>query len=175
MLSSRQIAKWLSPNPAWHLQIIKILVGSAMVLLYAWIVRGLISIAVQWRQSWGVSWTEGVEATIVEMVTILAILELIRTLQSYLILGRVKVSFILDAALVVLIGELIGLSFLHYSMQQIFLHLAVIILLGLLRTLTVKTSPRLSLRNTNSTTSKEPNINSIGEAPLVVNDTEQNQ
>ncbi|MDO9312104.1 MAG: hypothetical protein Q7T85_10500 [Nitrosomonas sp.] len=54
---------------------------------------------------------------IIDIVLILAILELIRILQSYLALGRVKVTFILDVAMVVLIGELIGLWYrgIHFA------------------------------------------------------------
>ena len=124
-----------------HIQMVKGLVSATMVLLYLWIGMGLISIARILITAPVTQWTQGAEAMIVEVVTILAILELIRTLQSYLSLGRVRVTFILDAALVVLIGELIGLSFLHYSPEKIILHLVVIIALGGLRLLTVRHSP----------------------------------
>jgi uncharacterized membrane protein (DUF373 family) len=135
------IAKtWFRWIPS-HVQIVKALVSATMVLLYLWIASGLYAITQILFTAPITQWAKGAESMIVEIVTILAILELIRTLQSYLSLGRVRVTFILDAALVVLIGELIGLSFLHYSPEKIILHLAVIIALGILRLLTVRISP----------------------------------
>ena len=71
----------------------------------------------------------------------LATFELIRILQSYLTLGRVKVTFILDAALVVLIGELISLWYGDYSVSQVVVNISVIALLIILRIITKKYSP----------------------------------
>jgi len=47
-----------------------------------------------------------------------AILEVIRTLQVYLKLGRGRVTFILDTALAVLIGELMGPWFREYAPRK---------------------------------------------------------
>ena len=89
---------------------------------------------------------------ITDVVVILAILELIRTLQSYLELGRVKVTLILDAALVVLIGELISLWYSEYTNQEVLLSLAVIALLTVLRIVTTRYSPESHFANDNQTT-----------------------
>ncbi|MCC7091557.1 MAG: phosphate-starvation-inducible PsiE family protein, partial [Nitrosomonas sp.] len=78
---------------------------------------------------------------IVDIVLILAILELIRILQSYLSVGRVKVTFILDVALVVLIGELIGLWYKEYTSVEVGLHIAAITILILLRIVSIRFSP----------------------------------
>jgi uncharacterized membrane protein (DUF373 family) len=78
---------------------------------------------------------------IINVLTMLAILELIRTLQSYLKIGRVRVTLILDAALVVLIGELIGLWYRPHTAQEVVLSLAVIAFLIIMRNFTVKYSP----------------------------------
>jgi hypothetical protein len=51
-------------------------------------------------------------------------------------LGRVRVTFIIDTALVVLIGELIGLWFNEYSPQKVLLSLGVIATLVILRNIT---------------------------------------
>lgn len=76
-----------------------------------------------------------------DTVIMLASLELIRTLQSYLQLGRVKVTFIIDVALVVLIGELISLWYVDYDITEILVNLGVISVLMLLRIVTIKYSP----------------------------------
>jgi hypothetical protein len=58
-------------------------------------------------------------------------------------LGRVKVTLILDAALVVLIGELISLWYRDYTATEVLLSMGVITMLTLLRILTAKFSPEL--------------------------------
>jgi len=88
-----------------------------------------------------INWARGAEEMIKEVVILLATFELIRTLQSYLTLGRVKVTFILDAALVVLIGELISLWYGGYYVSQVVVNISVIALLIMLRIITTKYSP----------------------------------
>ena len=79
-----------------------------------------------------------------DIVIILAALELIRVFQTYLLMGRVKVTFILDVALVVLIGELISLWYREYSMNEVFMSTFVISILVVLRIVTTKFSPDCS-------------------------------
>jgi uncharacterized membrane protein (DUF373 family) len=79
-----------------------------------------------------------------DVVIILASLELIRVFQTYLLMGRVKVTFILDVALVVLIGELISLWYREYSISEVFMSVFVISVLVVLRIVTTKYSPNCS-------------------------------
>ena len=65
----------------------------------------------------------------------------IRTFKSYLIIGRVKVTFILDVALVVLIGELISLWYRDYTITEVIISVFVISMLVLLRIITIRFSP----------------------------------
>jgi len=76
-----------------------------------------------------------------DVVIILAALELIRIFQSYLLIGRVKVSFIVDVSLVVLIGELISFWYRKAEMNDILLSLFVILVLVIIRVVTTKYSP----------------------------------
>jgi uncharacterized membrane protein (DUF373 family) len=75
------------------------------------------------------------------VVIILASLELIRIFQSYLSIGRVKVTFILDVALVVLIGELISFWYREYNINEVILSVFVISALIVLRIVTTNFSP----------------------------------
>lgn len=112
-----------------------------MLVLYIWIGSGLLNLLFQLYHSIASGWEHSAQKMIVDVVIILAALEIIRTLQSYLELGRVKVTFILDAALVVLIGELIGLWYRKFSTRAVVLSLGVIVLLTFLRIITMKFSP----------------------------------
>jgi len=70
-----------------------------------------------------------------------ALLEVVRTLQAYLKLGASAHIFMLDTALVVLIGELMGLWFKEYSSDKVFPGIFVIAVLVALRIVTNRYSP----------------------------------
>jgi len=128
-------------NHEWHAKIIGFLVGLLMLSIYLWIIGGVINLLIHLYQQLLTNWAHSAETMIKEVVILLATFELIRTLQSYLIIGRVKVTFILDAALVVLIGELISLWYGEYSTSQVIINISVISLLTILRIITTKFSP----------------------------------
>lgn len=121
-----------------------------MVCLGLWITGGIAQLLHQLYVAATGEWSLGAQKMITDVVVILAILELIRTLQSYLELGRVKVTLILDAALVVLIGELISLWYSEYTEREVLLSLAVIALLTLLRIVTMRYSPEYHFVNEES-------------------------
>lgn len=124
-----------------------------MISMSLWLAAGVFSLCKHlWVAVIG-EWGHEAEKIIIDVVIILAILELVRTLQSYLELGRVKVTLILDAALVVLIGELISLWYRDYTAQEVLLSMGVITMLTLLRIITVKFSPELCSEEESAETS----------------------
>lgn len=125
----------------WHLRIIQFIVGILMLALYLWIGVGILNLMSNLPHIFKDGWANVVEHIIIDVVLVLAVLELIRILQSYLAVGRVKVTFILDVALVVLIGELIGLWYKAYTLIEVGLHIAVIAVLTLLRIVSIRFSP----------------------------------
>jgi len=132
-------------DPGFFNLMIRILVGGLMLTLGLWIIGGMFHLILQLYLAMTGEWGDVAEKMIIDMVIILAVLELVRTLQSYLEVGRIKVTLILDAALVVLIGELISLWYRDYTIHEVLLNLTVIVLLTLLRIVTVKYSPELHL------------------------------
>ena len=132
---------FLLTDSDWHMRTIQFIVGVLMLALYVWIAAGVLSLLLNLPEILKNGWAQIAEHIIVDIVLILAMLELIRILQSYLSLGRVKVTFILDVALVVLIGELIGLWYKEYTFVEVGLHIAVITMLSLLRIVSIRFSP----------------------------------
>lgn len=130
-------------SPRFYGLIIRILIGLLMISMSLWLVAGIFSLIKHLFVAVTGDWGHEAENIIIDVVIILAILELVRTIQSYLELGRVKVTLILDAALVVLIGELISLWYRDYTITEVLLSMGVITMLTLLRIITVKFSPEL--------------------------------
>jgi uncharacterized membrane protein (DUF373 family) len=128
-------------NNEWHSRITGFLVGILMIGIYLWVFAGFINLLLNLYHSFLNNWSHGAEMMIKQTVIILASLELIRTFKSYLIIGRVKVTFILDVALVVQIGELISLWYRDYSTIEVIVSVFVISILVLLRIITTRFSP----------------------------------
>lgn len=140
MISKRK-SVFLLTDTDWHTRTIQWIVGILMLALYLWIGAGILSVMSNLPQILKNGWATVAEHIIIDIVLILAVLELIRILQSYLAVGRVKVTFILDVALVVLIGELIGLWYKEYTLIEVGLHITVITVLTLLRIVSIRFSP----------------------------------
>jgi len=121
--------------------LIRILTGLLIVVLCAWMLVGGINMVLALGNAFGNGWASAAEHMIINALILLALLEVIRTLQAYLKLGRVRVTFILDTALVVLISELLGLWFREYAPEKVLLGLGVIITLVVLRIVTMRFSP----------------------------------
>jgi uncharacterized membrane protein (DUF373 family) len=135
---------WAFFSDSVYPALVRTLIGLLIVTLCLWMLAGVA------RTLWGLwdlliaGWTAVAEHTIINALILLALLEVIRTLQSYLKLGRVRVTFILDTALVVLISELMGLWFREYAPEKVLLGLGVIVTLVALRIVTAKFSPEPS-------------------------------
>lgn len=121
--------------------LIRLLTGLLILVLCMWMLAGGTAMVLALTEAFTGNWATTAEHTIVNGLIMLALLEVIRTLQAYLRLGRVRVTFILDTALVVLIGELMGLWFREYAPEKVLLGLGVITTLVVLRIVTVRFSP----------------------------------
>lgn len=128
-------------NSEWHSWIIGFLVGLLMIAVYIWIIAGFFDLLMTLYHSYPDKWSHGAETMIKNIVIILAALELIRIFQSYLAIGRVKLTFILEVALVVLVGELIGFWYREYEIWEVVLSMTVIAALVALRIITIRHSP----------------------------------
>ncbi len=128
-------------NQEWHSSIIGFFIGILLLAIYLWMAYGFVNLLANLYHSFPDHWSHGAEKMIKDVVIILASFELIRVFQSYLLIGRVKVTFIIDVALVVLIGELISLWYAEYSVNKVIMNILVISSLIALRIITTKFSP----------------------------------
>jgi uncharacterized membrane protein (DUF373 family) len=132
---------WEFLADAIYPSLVRFLTGMLIVTLCLWMLAGVVDMVLGLREIPAAGWASVAEHAIIKALIMLALLEVIRTLQAYLKLGRVRVTFILDTALVVLIGELMGLWFKEYSSGKVFLGTGVIAILVALRIVTTRFSP----------------------------------
>ncbi len=132
---------WAAVADRIYLGLVRFLTGATIVALCLWMLTGVYGMVRELPAALTGGWAKAAEHAIVDSLILLALLEVIRTLQSYLKLGRVRVTFILDTALVVLIGELIGLWFKEYAPEKVLLGMGVIVSLVVLRIVTTRYPP----------------------------------
>ncbi|MGH7273069.1 MAG: phosphate-starvation-inducible PsiE family protein [Nitrospiria bacterium] len=80
---------------------------------------------------------------IIDVLILLAVVEVFRTLLAYFTEGRVKVTFIVDTVLVVMLTEVISLWFKGGSWERFGSMALMLLALSLMRVLAVRYSPTL--------------------------------
>lgn len=128
----------------WHSKVIGLIVGIMMLAIYVWMFAGFYNLLAELYLAYPLNFAFGAKTMVKDVIIILSSLELIRIFQSYLSIGRVKVTFIIDVALVVLIGELIGFWYREYTVTDVVLSIVIISVLFILRFGTIKYSPNYS-------------------------------
>ena len=78
---------------------------------------------------------------IVDTLILLAVVEVFKTTLTYFSEGRVKVTFIVDTILVVMLTEIISQWFKDGNLTQLAVLIGVLLSLGLMRVLAVRCSP----------------------------------
>jgi uncharacterized membrane protein (DUF373 family) len=81
-------------------------------------------------------------AILVDILTVLAMVEVLRTALAYFTEGRVKVTYIIDTVIVTVLTEIMALWYREVSWQKLAMVLSVVISLALVRIVAVRFSPR---------------------------------
>ena len=79
---------------------------------------------------------------IVDMLSVLALVEILRTALAYFTEGRVKVTYIIDTVLVTVLTEVMGFWYREMEWQELGMLLALVISLACVRIVAVRFSPR---------------------------------
>ncbi len=115
--------------------------GLLIVVLLLTMLGGVVRTFIDLHAILAVSVQEALRQVILDVLILLAVLEIFRTVLTYFNEGRVKVTFIVDTILVVMLAELLALWFSEADHVRIGAVLIVLTVLGGLRTLAVKFSP----------------------------------
>ncbi|MEA3464652.1 MAG: phosphate-starvation-inducible PsiE family protein [Thermodesulfobacteriota bacterium] len=83
-----------------------------------------------------------IKELIINILMVLAILELYRTVKAYLTEGRVKVTYIIDTALVVVITEIMGFWYREIEIARVGLAIALVVALMGVRIMAIRFSPK---------------------------------
>lgn len=82
------------------------------------------------------------KTVLVDILTVLAVVELLRTALAYFTEGRVKVTYIIDTVMVTVLTEVMAFWYREMSWQQIAMVILLTLSLALIRVIAVRYSPR---------------------------------
>jgi uncharacterized membrane protein (DUF373 family) len=82
------------------------------------------------------------KAVMVDMLTVLAMVEVLRTALAYFSEGRVKVTYIIDTVIVTVLTEVMAFWYREMVWQQLGMVLALVVGLSVVRVMAVRYSPR---------------------------------
>ncbi|HBI23996.1 MAG TPA: hypothetical protein DDX84_07335 [Nitrospiraceae bacterium] len=85
--------------------------------------------------------TDALKVVMIDSLTILALLEVFRTTLTYFFEGRVKVTYIIDTVLVVILTEVMAFWFKEIEHYKILLVIALVLSLIVARILTIRFPP----------------------------------
>jgi uncharacterized membrane protein (DUF373 family) len=119
--------------------VLSLLMGVILLALSAGVVKTAWDLHLFWTEDLHVA----LRRVIIDVLILLAVVEVFRTLLAYFTEGRVKVTFIVDTVLVVMFTEVISLWF-KGGTWGMFGSISVLLLtLGVMRIITVRYSPVL--------------------------------
>jgi uncharacterized membrane protein (DUF373 family) len=79
---------------------------------------------------------------LVDMLTVLAIVEVLRTALAYFTEGRVKVTYIIDTVIVTVLTEVMAFWYRDMEWQEVGMVISLVLSLALIRIIAVQFSPR---------------------------------
>ena len=95
---------------------------------------------------WKSSIQVGIQAIVVDTLTLLALFEIYLTILTYFKESRVKVTYVVDSVFIIMLSELMKLWFNHEAtVESCGLMIAVLLSLAVIRLLTIRYSPSKEL------------------------------
>lgn len=120
---------------------IKAILSLLLGLILVTLLGGIVAVGMDLRSLFVENTEHVLRRVLVGILILLAVVEVFKTTLAYFTEGRVKVTFIVDTILVVMLTEIISLWLKGGSWQAFGLLLAVITALAALRIVTIRFSP----------------------------------
>lgn len=117
--------------------VLSLVILTILLALIGGVVKTFLDLRLLWYQPLEV----GLRHIIVDTLLLLAVVEVFKTTSTYFSEGRVKVTFIVDTILVVMLTEVISQWFKGVHWTQLAVLGAVLLTLGAIRALAVRFSP----------------------------------
>src|SRR3990167_3118068 len=144
VLSSLLKNRWMEFSPSvlyerlarWILSLLIIAILSSMM-------GGVIITILHLRLLFTMDIEHALRMVIIDVLTILAVLEMFRTVLAYFSEGRVKVTYIIDTVIVVMLTEVMACWFKEFNLYKMGMMTFLFLTLCVMRVFSVKYSPSI--------------------------------
>ena len=122
-------------------QLIPLILRLLVIVILIGLAGGIIKTLSDIRMIFHESVEESLRQLLLNVITLLAVVEVVKTVMSYLSEGRVKVTYIVDTVLIVMLNAVISLWFKGPTISDVLLLSIIIATLIFVRLLAIRFSP----------------------------------
>jgi len=119
----------------------KAVISLVVIAIFATILAGTAYTVYDFRLIFSEPFHEAFRTILIDILTVLAIMEILRTALAYYSYGRVKVTYIIDAVLVTTLTEILAFWYRDIEWQKLFMALSLVLSLALVRIIAIRFSP----------------------------------
>jgi uncharacterized membrane protein (DUF373 family) len=120
----------------------RVVLSFLIVAILVTILAGIGCIFYDLRLIFHQSFQSAFKTIMVDMLTVLAIVEVLRTALAYFTEGRVKVTYIIDTVIVTVLTEVMAFWYKEMEWQEVAMILLLVLSLACIRIIAVRFSPR---------------------------------
>ena len=119
----------------------KAVISLVVVAIFVTILAGTAYTVYDFRLIFSQPFHEAFRTILIDILTVLAIMEILRTALAYYSYGRVKVTYIIDAVLVTTLTEILAFWYKDIQWEKLFMALALVLSLAFVRIIAIRFSP----------------------------------
>ena len=136
--------RWIGFNSsAFYEKLVQLILSVLIFTIISGMLGGVVITILHLRLLFTMGIEHALRVIIIDALTILAVLEIFRTTLAYFSEGRVKVTYIIDTAIVVMVTEIMACLFKEFDLYKMGMLAFLVLILCVMRIFTVKYSPSI--------------------------------
>ncbi len=136
--------KWMEFDPTtFYEKLAKWILSVLILAILSGMLGGVVITMVHLRLLFTMDIEHALRVIIIDVLTILAVLEIFKTTLAYFSEGRVKVTYIVDTVIVVMLTEIMACWFKEFNLYKLGTIAVLVLVLCVMRVFSVKYSPSM--------------------------------
>ncbi len=136
--------KWMEFDPTtFYEKLAKWILSILILAILSGMLGGVVITMVHLRLLFSMDIEHALRVIIIDVLTILAVLEIFKTTLAYFSEGRVKVTYIVDTVIVVMLTEIMACWFKEFNLYKLGTIAVLVLVLCVMRVFSVKYSPSM--------------------------------
>ena len=136
--------RWIGFNSsAFYEKLVQLILSVLIFTIISGMLGGVVITILHLRLLFTMGIEHALRVIIIDALTILAVLEIFRTTLAYFSEGRVKVTYIIDTVIVVMVTEIMACWFKEFDLYKMGMLTILVLTLCVMRVFSVKYSPSI--------------------------------